>query len=98
MDRTERILVNSEAIAPRSPARPVAGGRGESSVFVVAAVHRDGASVRVVKPEDAPHRGGLAGTVGTQEAGDLAWLNAKRQLVDGGFLAVPLREALHLNH
>ena len=69
-----------------------------SQVAVVAAVHRDGASVRVVKPEDAPHRGGLAGPVRAQEAGDLARLNAERQPVDGGFLPVPLREALHLNH
>ena len=38
MDRTERILVNSEAIAPRSPARPVAGGSGESRVFSVVVV------------------------------------------------------------
>ena len=67
-------------------------------VAVVAAVHRDGASVRVVKPEDAPHRSGLAGPVRTQEAGDPARLNAERQPIDGGFLAVPLREALHLNH
>jgi hypothetical protein len=67
-------------------------------VVVVVAVHRDGALVRVVKAEDAAHRGGLAGTVRTQEAGDLARLNAERQVVDGGFLAVPLREAPYLNH
>src|SRR6185437_14039012 len=62
------------------------------------AVDDDRALVRVVKPEDAAHRGGLACPVRPQEAGDLARLDAERQVIDGDLVAVPLREPPYLNH
>src|SRR5688500_12994146 len=51
-----------------------------------------------VKAEDHPHRGGLAGAVGAEEASDDAGLDGESEVVDGDLVAVPLREVLRFYH
>jgi hypothetical protein len=67
-------------------------------VPIGAAVDRRCPRGRVVKPHDHPHGGGLAGAVGPQEAGDVARLHGKRQVIDGDVVAVALGQRLYLDH
>ena len=53
---------------------------------------------RGVETEDHPHRGGLAGAVGAEEAGDHARPDVEGQVVDGQLLAVTLGQAPELDH
>ena len=48
--------------------------------------------------EDDPHRGGLAGAVGAQEAGDPARMHGEAEPVDGHGAAVALGELMNLDH
>ena len=57
---------------------------------VAPAVDGDRAGGRPVQAEDHPHRGGLAGAVRPEEAGDDAGPDGERQVVDGDLVAVPL--------
>jgi len=73
-------------VAQRVPQRPVR----------VAADQR-GAGVGRVQAEDDPHRGGLARTVGPDEAGDLAGLHGERHAIQGRRLPEPLAQPGDLN-
>ena len=71
---------------------------GNAVLGVGAAVHRDRAAGRAVEAEDQAHRGGLAGAVGAEEAGDPAGRDVEVEMVDGGRRPVPFREAACLDH
>ena len=62
------------------------------------AVHGDPAVRREVEPEDEPHRGGLARSVGAEEAGDPARLHGEREVVHRHLVPVAFGEAPCLNH
>ena len=47
---------------------------------------------------DHAHRAGLACAVRTEEPENLAFFDAKTDVVDGGYRAVAFREVLDLNH
>ncbi|MGX1239339.1 hypothetical protein RKD46_000443 [Streptomyces pseudovenezuelae] len=51
-----------------------------------------------VQTYDHAHGGGLAGTVGAEEAGDLTGLDGEAQLVDDGLVAVPLGQLARFDH
>jgi hypothetical protein len=53
------------------------------------------AAVGLGEPDEHPHRGGLAGAVGAEEAGDGARLTAERDVGDDGASAVSLGEPLN---
>jgi hypothetical protein len=72
--------------------------QGRAQLLVAAAVDQGVAGGGPVKAEDHPHRGGLAGAVGTEEAGHLARLHLERQVVDGQGGAVPLGQPVQLDH
>lgn len=52
----------------------------------------------VVEAEDHPHRGGLPGPVGTEEAGHPARRDVQGQFVDGGGPAVAFRQLSECDH
>src|SRR3974390_308629 len=72
--------------------------QGIVQVAVAAPVDRRGARRRSVKTEDHAHRGGLAGTVGSEEAGHDAGADLDAQVVDGGDGAEPLRQLIQFDH
>jgi len=57
-----------------------------------------GAPLEPVEADHAAHRGALAGTVGPQEAGDLARRDVEAEVVDGDGGAEALREVLDSDH
>src|SRR5229473_1980333 len=71
---------------------------GMSELPECLAVHGDRAHRRVVKPEDEPHRRGLARPVRAEKSGDLPGLHAEREMVDRHLLAITLGEAPRLDH
>jgi hypothetical protein len=73
-----------EQRAPPDRVRPAADG--------------DRSGIRRVQAEDQPHRGGLAGPVRPEEAGDLTGWHRKGQVIYGHGAAVPLGRAGCLDH
>lgn len=67
-------------------------------VPVVLAVDPDVSARGVVQAEDHPHRGGLPGAVGPQEAGDDARPHTEGQLVDRRLLAVAFGQPREFDH
>ena len=51
----------------------------------------------IVEAEDHAQRGGLTGAVGAEEAGDPPGMDLEAEVVHGDGLAVPLRQAAHLD-
>jgi hypothetical protein len=88
-----------------SPARVEARGlqrcpddcRRPRQVDVPLSPDRGLAGVGVDQAEQHPQRGGLAGAVGAQEAGDPAGLDGEGQVVDGPHGAEALGEAAHVD-
>ncbi len=67
-------------------------------VRVGAAVDQHRAAGRPVQAEDHPHRGRLAGAVGSEEAGDDAGTDVEAELVDGPHRAVVLAQPACTDH
>jgi hypothetical protein len=59
------------------------------------AVDERAAHCRVGEPDNRLERGGLAGTVGPEEARDRTRAHTERQVVDRRHVAIALRQALH---
>jgi len=74
------------------------GPRRVGQVAVADPVDGRRAAVRGGQAEQHPQRGGLAGAVGPQEAGDPAGPDLEAQAVDGGDGAVPLSQVEDLYH
>jgi len=51
----------------------------------------------IVEPQDQAQRGGLAGAVGAEEAGDPASVDLEAEMIHRNGFAVPLREVPHLD-
>ena len=62
------------------------------------ALPADRAGVGRQHAEHDPHRGGLAGAVGADEAEHLAWRDGERQPVQGHHVAVAARQSVELEH
>jgi hypothetical protein len=62
------------------------------------AADRRAAGRRPVEPEDQPHHGRLARAVRAEEARDDAGPDGERDVVERELRAVPLRDAVHLDH
>jgi hypothetical protein len=65
-------------------------------VAVADAADGRGAAVRRRQAEQHPQRGGLAGAVGPEEAGDPAGPDLEGQVVNGGDSTVPLGEVINV--
>jgi hypothetical protein len=99
-------LRKGQQMVVRRPAR-VHGSRLEQRADLVErrrmlgvmfAGDRDVAARRGVEAEHQPHRRGLARPVRAEESRDDSRSHRKRQVVHGGRLAVPLRQAVGLDH
>ena len=74
------------------------GPQRVGQVAVVPAVDGRRAPLRPVQAEDEPHGGGLARSVGAEEARHLARSNGERQVVDRGLVAVTLGQVNCFDH
>ena len=71
--------------------------QGGRDVVVGHAADRGGAGGRPDQAEQHPQRGGLAGPVGAEEAGDASGLDREVEVLDGGEVAEALGEAVYLD-
>src|SRR5262249_19119302 len=74
------------------------GACQDGQVAVAGAVDGRGSAGGGGQAEQHPQRGGFAGAVGPEEAGDPAGPDFEAQSVDGGDEAVPLGEVVNVNH
>ena len=64
----------------------------------VKARNAHGATSGCCKTGNHAHGGGLACTIGTQEADDFAFFYIERNVVKYGFRSIPLGDVLNVNH
>jgi hypothetical protein len=93
---TRTVLAGNAAAIPALVALRGAATPARTALSCILSVQRP--FRRLAQKEMSNHDSGLPGTVRTEEAGDLARLHGKRQIIDGQPRAVPLAEMTRLDH
>src|SRR6201989_479573 len=90
-------MARASSIAP-TPWSGASPSRGPPTPRRVAPLSAGAPAGRRVEPEHHPHRGGLPGPVGAEEAGDDPRAHGEREILDRHLLAVALGHMVNFDH